>query len=98
MTQLYLASTSPARKQILHDIGLSATVVVPDVDEEQATEDMVDNSEAAAVALHLAKLKAHSVLSPAIDGLVIGGDSVFEFEAPTMANPMNPKWRSPAGG
>ena len=102
MTQLYLASTSPARKQILHDIGLSATVVVPDVDEEQATEDMVDNSEAAAVALHLAKLKAHSVLSPAIDGLVIGGDSVFEFEGAHYGKPHEPevaisRWRMMRG-
>ncbi|MDA3003208.1 MAG: Maf family protein, partial [Actinomycetota bacterium] len=52
MTALYLASTSPARKKILSDIGLKATVVAPDVDESKAVEAMTIERTAANVALH----------------------------------------------
>jgi len=58
VTTLYLASTSPARKKILSDIGLKATVVPPDVDEAKAVEAMTIERTASNVALHLAKLKA----------------------------------------
>ena len=35
---LYLASTSPARAQILRDIGLLAQVISPTVDEDAAVQ------------------------------------------------------------
>jgi septum formation protein len=91
MPTLYLASTSPARRQILHDIGLSATVLTPDVDEEAVVAEMVGDQSASAVALHLAKLKAQSVLGPNIDGIVIGGDSVFEYAGTNYGKPLTPE-------
>ena len=87
MTALYLASTSPARKKILSDIGLKATVVAPDVDEDKAVEAMTIERSAANVALHLAKLKAESVVKPSRKGLIIGGDSVFEFGGELLGKP-----------
>ena len=102
MTALYLASTSPARRKILSDIGLTAALLTPDVDEEQATKDMSGDKSAPVVALHLAKLKAESVLSPSVAGLVIGGDSVFEFQGELFGKPHEPevaraRWRAMRG-
>jgi septum formation protein len=91
VTHLYLASTSPARKKILTDIGLDPRVIAPDLDEEKAVLEMSAPKTAENVALHLATLKAESVLSPDIDGLVIGGDSVFELEGTLYGKPHTPE-------
>jgi septum formation protein len=90
MTTLYLASTSPARHKILKDIGLTAEILTPTVDEEQAVRDMAKPFTSEDVALHLARLKAESVLSPDVDGVVIGGDSVFDFGGHMYGKPLDP--------
>lgn len=102
MTTLYLASTSPARRQIIADIGLSAEILTPDVDEEAVVEAMPTPHTAADIALHLAMLKARSVLSPEIDGLVVGGDSVFEIDNELHGKPLTEdnakaRWRQMRG-
>lgn len=102
MPTLYLASTSPARRQILQDLGLQAVVLAPDVDEELAVAEMTDEPTPERVALHLARLKAESVLDPSIDGLVIGGDSVFWFEGQNYGKPLQPeiakqRWQAMVG-
>lgn len=102
MPTLYLASTSPARKQILEDLGLRATIVAPDLDEEQAVEEMSQEKTPSNIALHLARLKAESVLGPDIDGLVIGGDSVFHFQGENYGKPLEPavataRWKAMVG-
>ena len=102
MPTLYLASTSPARQQILQDLGLQAIILRPDVDEELAVAEMTDERTPEAIALHLARLKAESVLDPSIDGLVIGGDSVFHFEGQNYGKPLVPevakqRWRGMVG-
>jgi len=99
---LYLASTSPARKQILHDLGLQANVLAPNVDEERAVAEMAEERTPEAIALHLARLKAESVLDPSLDGLVIGGDSVFHFEGQNYGKPLEPavakqRWQAMVG-
>jgi septum formation protein len=90
MPRLYLASTSPARRKILSDIGLTAHILTPSVDEEKAVLEMTQPRTPEAVALHLARLKAESVLSPDVDGVVIGGDSVFDFRGEMYGKPLEP--------
>ena len=102
MTKLYLASTSPARKKILTDIGLDPILLAPDLDEEQAVKDMEQPTTAENVALHLAKLKAESALSPDVDGLVSGGDSVFDLGGSLYGKPHQPdfarsRWQAMVG-
>jgi septum formation protein len=102
MPKLYLASTSPARRKILEDIGLTATILTPSVDEEQAVREMTEPRTPSSVALHLAKLKAQSVLTPDIDGIVLGGDSVFDFGGELYGKPHDPevartRWKKMAG-
>jgi septum formation protein len=102
MPTIYLASTSPARRKILADLGLTVQVLSPDVDEDAAVRDMTGDRTPQAIALHLAKLKAHSALSPDIDGLVIGGDSVFHFDGDIYGKPLTAdvatnRWQSMVG-
>ena len=99
---LYLASTSPARAQILRDIGLLAQVISPPVDEDAAVAALAPPHDAATIALHLAQLKAESVLSEGIDGLVLGGDSVFECDGEFLGKPHDPdvavsRWKAMRG-
>jgi len=91
MTTLYLASTSPARLKIMNDIGLSPVVVEPSVDEELQVHNMTESKTGQSVSLHLARLKAESVLGPDIDGIVIGGDSVFDFGGALYGKPLHPE-------
>lgn len=90
MPRLYLASTSPARLATLRAAGIEPVVVPSNVDEEGAV--------AAAGALTpiemvqlLARLKAEAVLSPEIDGLILGGDSAFELDGVVYGKPHLPE-------
>ena len=91
MVALYLASTSPARRKILSDIGLSAKIVSPDVDEDEVVASMPTPHSAERIALTLARLKAESVIGPDIDGLIIGGDSVFALGEQLHGKPLTPE-------
>lgn len=88
MVALYLASTSPARRKILSDIGLTATILSPDVDEEDVVATMPTPHSAERIALTLARMKAESVVGPDIDGLIIGGDSVFALGEELHGKPL----------
>ena len=92
--RLYLASTSPARLATLQSSGIEPVVVPSEVDEDAAVaaaeadaggplspEDMVQL---------LAQAKAEAVLTPEIDGLVLGGDSAFVLDGVTYGKPHTP--------
>jgi septum formation protein len=100
--KLYLASSSPARKKILTDIGLDPIILIPDVDEERAVAEMAETRTPENVALHLAQLKAESVQNDQIDGLIIGGDSVFDMGGTLYGKPHQPdiarqRWQAMIG-
>ena len=89
--RLYLASTSPARLATLRSSGIEPVVVPSEVDEDAA----VAAAEAEAggplspedMVLLLAQAKAEAVLTPEIDGLVLGGDSAFVLDGVTYGKP-----------
>jgi septum formation protein len=81
-TRLILASASPARLRTLRDAGLDPEVVVSGVDEDDVEADTV-----ADLALKLAQLKAVAVASRQPRALVIGCDSVLEFEGESLGKP-----------
>jgi len=81
-TRLILASASPARLRTLRDAGLDPEVVVSGVDEDDVEADTV-----ADLALKLAQLKAVAVASGHPRALVIGCDSVLEFEGESLGKP-----------
>ena len=88
MTRLILASQSPARTKLLTDAGIRHEVLVSDVDEDavQARYGVTDPHD---TALLLARAKAEAVASlPEAEGaLVLGCDSVFEFDGEAHGKP-----------
>ena len=88
MPRLILASQSPARTKLLADAGIRHSVLVSDVDEDavQARYGVTDPHD---TALLLARAKAEAVAAlPEAEGaLVIGCDSVFEFDGEAHGKP-----------
>jgi septum formation protein len=107
-----LASTSPARLMLLRQFGISPLTVAPDVDED-AVIAAVEAAEARVLSpsehvLLLARRKAADVAvrladdDPSFDGIVIGGDSMFELEGDVLGKPLiaeraRERWRAMRG-
>jgi septum formation protein len=97
--RLYLASTSPARRQLLRQAGIEPVLVAPGVDEEAA----VAAHEAAHGPLApeelvqlLARRKAEAIVGRGvdgepIDGLILGGDSAFLVDGVLHGKPHRPE-------
>ncbi len=73
---IILASSSPRRRQLLAEAGYKFKVVVPDVDESEFPADM----KPCRYAEQLALAKAKSVAAKFPDSLVIGADTVVDFD------------------
>jgi septum formation protein len=85
VSKLILASASPARRRLLEAAGIDADVQVSGVDEST-----VDASRAETLCLMLARLKAEAVVQRhRPDGLVLGCDSVLEFDGQILGKPAN---------
>jgi septum formation protein len=97
MTEIVLASSSPARLALLRSAGLDPEVVVSGVDEEAVTA-----GSPAELCLVLARAKASVVAEGRAKGLVIGCDSVLELDGQAYGKPGSPeeavaRWRSMRG-
>ncbi|WP_350003749.1 nucleoside triphosphate pyrophosphatase [Pseudarthrobacter sp. WHRI 8279] len=88
MVRLILASQSPARTKLLAEAGIRHSILVSDVDEDavQAHYGVTDPHD---TALLLARAKAEAVAAlPEAEGaLVLGCDSVFEFDGEAHGKP-----------
>jgi septum formation protein len=102
---LVLASASPARLAVLRAAGISPTVIVSDVDEDAvlaaATASGRPPSPADAVLL-LARSKAEDVAARKTASLVLGCDSMLEFDGevwgkPGGADTARERWRAMRG-
>ncbi len=107
-----LASTSPARLMLLRQAGIEPLVRAPQVDEEAVVAE-VEAREGRVLApdehvLLLARRKAADVAEtlraedPGFDGVVIGGDSMFELDGEILGKPYRPeiataRWRAMRG-
>ena len=107
-----LASTSPARLMLLQQFGIRPLTLAPDVDED-AVLASVEAAEGRTLApdehvLLLARRKAAEVAArladdiPGFDGIVIGGDSMFELEGEVLGKPHTAenaaaRWRAMRG-
>jgi septum formation protein len=97
MTRLVLGSASPARLNLLRQAGLAPEVVVSGVDESAVTA-----PDPTSLALELARLKAQAVAATVTDALVIGCDSLLDFEGEAYGKPADPaeataRWNRMAG-
>ncbi|MDQ4504474.1 nucleoside triphosphate pyrophosphatase [Sinomonas sp. ASV322] len=88
LAPLVLASKSPARTKLLAEAGIPHRIVVSAVDEDAVVAGHPDASPAD-MALLLARAKAEAVASlPEVEGaLVLGCDSVFEFDGEALGKP-----------
>ncbi|MCU1416348.1 MAG: septum formation inhibitor Maf [Schumannella sp.] len=101
--RLYLASTSPARLATLRAVGIDPIPIPSRVDEEAAVAGAGALTPVGMVML-LARLKAEAVAESGaeFDGLILGGDSAFEFEGEVYGKPHLPevarrRWRAQRG-
>jgi septum formation protein len=102
--QLYLASTSPARRHTLTQVGLTAAILEHRVDEEALVAEATRNGPVPppVIVQLLARAKAEDACAPGVTGLVIGGDSVFEVDGEVFGKPHTPenakeRWRRQRG-
>lgn len=92
---LILASKSPARLQTLRAAGIDPTVVVSEVDEDAVVAGVRGGASAQVLALATAKARAvfERVLAgsgPTAD-LILGCDSMFEFDGQIVGKPRSPE-------
>ena len=87
--QLYLASTSPARRQTLTQVGLNPLILDHNVDEEALVEEATADGPVppGEIVQLLARAKAEDALHADVTGLVIGGDSVFAVDGEVFGKP-----------
>ncbi|MGA3148901.1 MAG: nucleoside triphosphate pyrophosphatase [Acidimicrobiales bacterium] len=82
---LVLASGSPARLRLLRDAGFDPEVAISGVDEEA-----VRAEDTATLVTILAEQKAAAVAGRAGDAVVVGCDSMLEFEGRHLGKPASP--------
>lgn len=88
--RVVLASASPARTRLLSDAGVAHSVIVSDVDEDVVVRSQNWTS-AFDVSGGLATAKARNVASTlGVGHLVIGCDSVFDFDGEIHGKPATP--------
>jgi septum formation protein len=97
--RLYLASTSPARLATLRAAGIEPILLASDVDEDAAVaeaEALNGPLTGPQMVLLLARLKAEAVVGrrvdgEPIDGMILGGDSMFELDGVMYGKPHFPE-------
>ena len=83
-----LASASPRRKELLKKAGYNFKVVLPNIDESAIPAEGIEPRE---YAKRLALAKAKSVAAGFPDCLVIGADTVVDFEGEIIGKPCDAK-------
>jgi len=83
-----LASASPRRKELLKKAGYDFKVVPPDIDESAIPAEGIEPRE---YAKRLALAKAKSVAAGFPERLVIGADTVVDFEGEIIGKPCDAK-------
>lgn len=87
MAHLILASSSPARKALLTQAGISFESITSFVDEESLVEREKPQTVADMVLL-LARAKAQRVAEELTQSVVLGCDSALEFEGEALGKPL----------
>ena len=92
LPKIILASASPARKKLLHNVGITPEILVSHVDEEALVEQQQWHSaEQIAGGLAVAKAQEVARLISDTDALIIGCDSVMEFGGHLHGKPGTPE-------
>ncbi|MFI8631119.1 Maf family protein [Microbacterium sp. NPDC077663] len=105
-----LASTSPARLMLMRQAGIEPTTRSPQVDEQaviaaveaQETRTLPPEEHVLLLARRKAADVAATVAAEGFEGIVVGGDSMFELDGEILGKPYAPeaaraRWRSMRG-
>ena len=82
--RIILASGSPRRRALLHDLGLEFEVYKPDVDESHSPD---ENPET--LCARLSRLKAEAGAQKFQDALVIAADTIVVIDGKILGKPVN---------
>ncbi|MEK6648820.1 MAG: nucleoside triphosphate pyrophosphatase [Actinomycetota bacterium] len=86
MPSIILASASPSRKRLLKAAGISARVIISNVDEDAEIYTTMAPKE---MVIALAIVKAHTIRELVTEpALIIACDSNFEFEGESLGKPL----------
>ncbi|NEW41842.1 septum formation inhibitor Maf [Nocardia cyriacigeorgica] len=106
MTELVLASASPARRTVLRSAGIDPIVRISDVDEDAVADALPADTPPQGVVVELAKAKAAVVAATvpefAADCVVVGCDSMLLIDGLLQGKPHTPevaraRWNAMAG-
>jgi septum formation protein len=86
--RIILASASPRRKELLTKAGYKFDVIVSDINESDFP---AEDTEPAEYAKRLALAKANDVAAEYPDALVIGADTIADFDGKVIGKPKNSK-------
>ena len=86
--KIVLASKSKVRKKILEENGINCIVEPSDIDEDLIKESLLkENATPKLISKNLAELKANKVSNKNPDRIVLGADSVIDFEGELISKP-----------
>jgi septum formation protein len=91
---LFLASESPARLKTLEQVGISPKTLTHNVDEEALVQSARESRPLPpqAIVQLLARAKAEDACARhSVNGLVLGGDSMFEVDGEVFGKPHTPE-------
>ncbi|WP_089608698.1 Maf family protein [Dehalobacterium formicoaceticum] len=79
---IFLASASPRRLQLLEQVGIHPKIIFSEIDESQE-----GNLSAKALAQHLALRKTQAAANKVLDGVIIGADTVVALNERIYGKP-----------
>ena len=90
LNKIILASKSEVRRQILIKYGIDCQVEPSNVDEEPVKQSLIrEGATPEIISKNLAELKANKVSLKKKDQIVLGADSVIDFEGKIISKPEN---------
>ena len=90
MDSIILASKSAIRKKILEENGISCVVEPANVDEDLVKESLLNKGESPQIiSKNLAELKANKISNKKNEKLVLGADSIIDYNDNIISKPSN---------
>ena len=90
MDSIILASKSAVRKKILEENGISCIVEPANIDEDLVKESLLDKGESPQIiSKNLAELKANKISNKKNGKLVLGADSIIDYNGSIISKPSN---------
>ena len=90
MKKIILASASKVRKKILNDHGINCEAINSNIDEDSIKKSLIaEDASPLEISKNLAELKANKISLRNKDHIVLGADSVIDFEGELVSKPEN---------